>query len=124
MIRKDYSQLYKNQIFNMEKKEFTVDNIREVLRGVYDPEIPANVVDLGLIYNIEILADNVVDVTMTLTAMGCPLISEFMESIKQGILDGIQDVKHVNVDITFDPPWNPSMINEQALFELGIQKPS
>ena len=104
----------------MERVELTVDNIRSVLRGVYDPEIPANVVDLGLIYDIEILPDHVVDVTMTLTAMGCPLIGEFMESIKEAITQKVENVRHVNVNITFDPPWNPSMINEQALFEMGI----
>lgn len=104
----------------MDKKALTVENIKEVLRQIYDPEIPANIVDLGLIYDVEILLDNVVEVTMTLTAMGCPMVAEFMESIKEGIMENIIDVKYVNVNITFDPPWNPSMITEQALFELGI----
>lgn len=104
----------------MDKLELNKENIKEVLKTIYDPEIPANIVDLGLIYEIEVLKDNVVDVTMTLTAMGCPMVTDFMENIKETIMQKIKDVKYVNVNITFDPPWNPNMINEQALFELGI----
>jgi metal-sulfur cluster biosynthetic enzyme len=106
----------------MNKQPLTEENIKTALKGIYDPEIPANIVDLGLIYAIEILPDKVVDITMTLTAAGCPMMAEFMERIKDAIMEQIEEVKHVNVDITFDPPWNPSMITQEVLFELGIQK--
>lgn len=103
-----------------EKKALNIENVREILKSIYDPEIPANIVDLGLIYNIEIDPNNNVEITMTLTAMGCPMITEFMEQIKNSIENNIEKVKYVNVNITFDPPWNPSMINKDALLELGI----
>lgn len=108
----------------MNKEDLNQSNIKDALRTIYDPEIPANIVDLGLIYDIEIINDHVVTITMTLTTMGCPMITDFIESIKEKVEDRIHGVNQVNVNISFDPPWNPSMINEDALLEMGINKPA
>jgi metal-sulfur cluster biosynthetic enzyme len=96
----------------------TVDGVKEVLKNVYDPEIPINVVDLGLIYAIEVEEGNV-KVDMTLTAPGCgmgPMIAQQAEwAISE--LDGVEDVE---VEMVFDPPWNPEYISEDGKKLLGI----
>lgn len=98
----------------------TVDEIREVLReNIYDPELRINIVDLGLVYDIE-NEDGNVNVTMTLTSPGCPIGPMVMEQIRENLmlLPGIKDV---HVDITFFPPWDPyTMMSEEAKAELGI----
>ncbi len=96
----------------------TAEEVRDVLKNVYDPEIPVNVVDLGLIYNIAVDEGNV-DVTMTLTAPGCgmgPMIAQQAEwAISE--IDGVEDVE---VEMVFDPPWSPEMISEDGKKLLGI----
>ncbi len=96
----------------------TVDNVREVLKNVYDPEIPINVVDLGLIYDVQVDEGNVA-VAMTLTAPGCgmgPFIAQQAEwAISE--IDGVEDVE---VEMVFDPPWSPEMISEDGKKQLGI----
>ena len=94
------------------------DNVIEAMKQVYDPEIPINVVDLGLIYNVSVTEGNV-HVLMTLTAAGCgmgPFIAQQAEwAIAE--LDGAEDVE---VEMVFDPPWNPEMISEDGKKLLGI----
>ncbi len=89
------------------------------LKGVFDPEIPVNIYDLGLIYDIAITEQNEVVVLMTLTSPSCPeamsLPAEVQERIKQ-----IEGVKNAKVLLTFDPPWDKSMMSEIARFELGF----
>ncbi len=89
------------------------------LKGVFDPEIPVNIYDLGLIYDIAITEENEVVVLMTLTSPSCPeamsLPAEVQERIKQ-----IEGVKNAKVLLTFDPPWDKSMMSEIARFELGF----
>lgn len=98
--------------------ELTKDVIIESLREVYDPEIPVNIVDLGLVYSVEI-ADGEVHIEMTLTAQGCgmgPYIAQQAEW-RVAEVDGVEDVQ---VDLVFDPPWNPDMITDEGKALLGI----
>ena len=90
------------------------------LRTVYDPEIPVNIYDLGLIYDVKINTDQLhADITMTLTAPGCPVAEEFPEIVSNAVktVDGIDEVA---VDITFDPPWTKDMMSEAAQLQLGM----
>lgn len=94
------------------------ERITEALKDVYDPEIGVNIVDLGLVYNTEVDTGNV-DVQMTLTSMGCPagpmIVAQVEEAV--GALDGVDKV---DVEIVWSPPWNPSMMSEDARLELGF----
>jgi len=90
----------------------------EQLRDVYDPEIPVNIVDLGLVYNVRI-EDNSVDVLMTLTAIGCPVAPEVMADVEDHLRQ-VSGVERVNVTLTFDPPWTPDKMTEDARWELGM----
>jgi len=96
-----------------------IDLIINNLKEVYDPEIPVNIYDLGLIYNVDIDVDNNVNIVMTLTAPGCPVIDILIDDVTQAArsVDGIENVK---VDLTFDPPWDKSMMSEEARLELGF----
>jgi FeS assembly SUF system protein len=90
-----------------------------VLKNVYDPEIPVNIYDLGLIYDIETDDKNKVLITMTLTAPNCPVADSLPLEIKEkvGALPGVSEVE---INLVFDPPWNQSMMSEEALLELGM----
>ena len=92
--------------------------IFEQLRDVYDPEIPVNVVDLGLVYNVKI-ENSSVDILMTLTAIGCPVAPEVMAEV-QGRIKETAGVEACEVDLTFDPMWTPERMTEDARWELGI----
>ena len=96
----------------------TQDEVMAVLRQCYDPEIPINIVDLGLIYNVEI-GDKRVDVDMTLTAPGCPMHSLIARDVKQK-LGTIPDVEEVNVKVVWDPPWTPDRMSDEAKKKLGF----
>ena len=92
--------------------------IYEALKDVYDPEIPVNIVDLGLVYGVEI-KDNDVKVNMTLTFAGCGMGPYIAQQAEWRIAE-IEDVDDVEVDLIFEPPWNPDMISEDGKKELGI----
>ena len=94
------------------------DSVMEALKDVYDPEIPVNVVDLGLIYTVEV-ADGDVHVEMTLTAPGCGMGPYIAQQAEWRIAE-IADVEDVQVDVVFDPPWPPDMITEDGKRLLGI----
>lgn len=99
----------------------TQDDIRGALKNCYDPEIPINIVDLGLVYGIE-NNDGAVEVTMTLTSMGCPVADQIKRDVETEVLR-LDDVDHVSVDIVYDPPWTPEMVSEdgqQELSSMGI----
>jgi metal-sulfur cluster biosynthetic enzyme len=89
----------------------------EGLKKCYDPEIPVNIYDLGLIYKLEI-RDNDVDILMTLTSPFCPVIDYLLDQIKEEIKK--RGAENVNIDLTFDPPWNKDMMSEAAKEELGL----
>jgi FeS assembly SUF system protein len=94
-------------------------NIVKVLKNIYDPEIPVNIYDLGLIYEIIVDDDAAVKVTMTLTAPNCPVADELIESVNEGIRD-ISGVKDVSIKLTFEPPWDMNYLSEEAKLELGM----
>ena len=95
------------------------DQIVEGIRTVYDPEIPVNIFDLGLIYTISISEENAVLVIMTLTAPGCP-VAEDMPGWVADAVGPIPGVKQIDVEITWDPPWGMDMMSEEARLELGF----
>jgi metal-sulfur cluster biosynthetic enzyme len=96
----------------------TEETVKNSLRQVYDPEIPVNVVDLGLVYGIEIAGADV-HVKMTLTARGCPVWKQVEESARDAI-EGIAGVGNVAVEFVFDPPWSPERMTPEAREQLGI----
>lgn len=102
----------------MAQQIITAEEVTQALKNVYDPEIPVNIVDLGLIYNVEVNQGNVT-VTMTLTAPGCgmgPMIAQQAEwAISE--MEGVDDVE---VEMVFDPPWSPELITEDGKKLLGI----
>ena len=91
----------------------------EMLRTVFDPEIPVNVYDLGLIYKIDVSDDFEITVDMTLTAPNCPAADFIMEDIQQK-LDSIHGVKSATVNLVFEPEWNKDMMSEEAKLDLGF----
>jgi probable FeS assembly SUF system protein SufT len=99
------------------------DKVWHVLRSCYDPEIPINIVDLGLIYGIDITeADDKkskVTIRMTLTAPGCGMGPIIMEDVREKV-SSLSEVKEVIINLVFDPPWDRSMMSEQAKLELGL----
>ena len=95
------------------------ESIVEACRSVYDPEIPVNIYDLGLIYTIDINDENEVQVIMTLTAPGCPVAGEMPGWIADAI-EPLPGVKQVDVDLTWNPPWGMEMMSDEARLELGF----
>jgi FeS assembly SUF system protein len=102
----------------MNKKELE-DQIVAVLKTVYDPEIPVDVYELGLIYNIEINDDHDVKIDMTLTSPSCPVAESMPAEVEQKV-QSLEQVKKAVVEITFDPPWDKDMMSEEAQLELGF----
>ena len=96
----------------------TKEAVLEKLKEVYDPEIPINVVDLGLIYDVQI-NDGQVYVKMTLTAPGCAIGPYIAQQVEWAVQE-LEGVKDVQVEMTFDPPWTPDMISEEAKKMLGL----
>ena len=96
------------------------DRVIEMLKTVFDPEIPVNVYDLGLIYRIELSDDlTQLDVDMTMTAPSCPMADFILEDVRQK-LETIEGLKTVNVNLVFEPAWDQSMMSEEARVELGF----
>ncbi len=94
--------------------------VMDALRECYDPEIPVNVVDLGLIYGVDIDNDNgQVQITMTLTALGCPMAGEVISEVETRVQE-VENVQKCKVEMTFDPPWSPDRMTEDAKWELGM----
>lgn len=96
------------------------DQVVELLKTVFDPEIPVNVYDLGLIYRIELSDDLThLDVDMTMTAPSCPMADFIVEDVRQK-LETIEGLKTVNVNLVFEPEWSQDMMTEEAKLELGM----
>ena len=89
------------------------------LKEIYDPEIPVNIYDLGLVYTVEISTENAVDIAMTLTAPGCPVAGE-MPGWVEAAVESVAGVKEIKVNMTFDPPWGMEMMSDEARLELGF----
>jgi len=96
----------------------TKEQIINVLKQIYDPEIPINVYDLGLIYNMDISEGGDVNILMTLTFAGCPIGSYLVQKVEEEIKK-IDGVKNVKVELTFDPPWTPEKMSEEVKKEFG-----
>ncbi len=94
-------------------------NASEVIRGIYDPEIPVNIYDLGLIYGIEVTENAVVNIKMTLTSPGCPVATTLPPEVQRKV-GSIPGVYECNVDVVWDPPWNMDMMSEEAKLDLGF----
>lgn len=95
------------------------NKVIEALKNVFDPEIPVNIYDLGLIYELKISENKDVSIRMTLTAPNCP-VAEDMPNIVREAVKSIDGVNEVTVDIVFEPPWDKDMISESGLIELGL----
>lgn len=100
-------------------KEELEPQIVEALKTVYDPEIPVNIYDLGLIYGFEIDDEYFVDVSMTLTAPGCP-VAETFPGIVENAVKSVVGVSDARVELTFEPPWTMANMSEEAKLELGM----
>ena len=97
-----------------------IDLIIERLKDVYDPEIPVNIYDLGLIYNVDVDdTTNKASIVMTLTAPGCPVADILVEDVRQAAL-AVESITDADVELTFEPPWDKSMMSEEARLELGF----
>ena len=94
------------------------EDVIEVLRQCYDPEIPVNIVDLGLIYDIAIKPERV-DIKMTLTALGCPMAADVMADVRDHLLT-LPGISDAGVDIVYEPVWTPERMTEEARWELGM----
>ena len=95
------------------------EQVVEVLRTIYDPEIPVDIYELGLIYDVQVSTDQDIKILMTLTSPNCPVAESLPEEVKERVRS-IDDVKEVEVEITFDPPWTKDMMSEEAKLELGF----
>ena len=102
-----------------EEKRELEGKIILVLKNIYDPEIPVNIYDLGLVYEHKVEDDGHVKIVMTLTAPNCPVADVMPQQVKEEI-SYMEGVKDVDVEITFDPPWDQEMITEEAKLELGL----
>ncbi len=102
----------------MKDKEILKDKIITVLKTVYDPEIPVNIYDLGLIYNIEI-EDKKLRIIMTLTSPNCPMAEQMIDEMKTN-LGYIKEIDKVDIDITFEPAWNPESLSDEVKLQLGL----
>lgn len=91
----------------------------EALRGVYDPELPVNIYDLGLIYQLQVGADGQVKIAMTLTAPGCPVAQTFPATVEEKVR-AVPGVNSAQVEIVWEPPWDQTRMSERARLELGL----
>ena len=95
------------------------DKIIAEIKKIYDPEIPVNIYELGLIYDIVVQKDNSVKIKMTLTTPNCPVAESLPKEVKDSVME-IADVKKVDLDLVWDPPWDKSMMSEAAKLELNL----
>ena len=95
------------------------DEIEAQLQTVFDPEIPVNIFDLGLVYDIKIGDSGDVKITMTLTAPACPVAGDIVREVQEKV-EALPEVLDCHVQLTFDPPWNKDMMTEEAKLELGL----
>ena len=95
------------------------DKIIGEIKKIYDPEIPVNIYELGLIYDIVVQKDNSVKIKMTLTSPNCPVAESLPKEVKDSIME-IEGVKKVDLDLVWDPPWDKSMMSEAAKLELNL----
>ena len=102
-----------------EEKTRIEERIVDVLKTVYDPEIPVDIWNLGMIYKIDVRDDGTVDIDMTFTAPSCPAADFILEDVRTKV-ESIDEVKAANVNLVFEPAWDQSMMSEEARVELGF----
>jgi len=95
------------------------DKIIEEIKKIYDPEIPVNIYDLGLIYDIKVEDKNTAKIKMTLTSPNCPVAESLPKEVKDGIMQ-VEGIENVDLDLVWDPPWNQTMMTEAAKLELNL----
>src|SRR5690606_27405702 len=95
------------------------EKVVDVLRTIYDPEIPVDIYELGLIYDVHVSDECDIKILMTLTSPNCPVAESLPEEVKEKVRS-VDEVKEVEVEITFDPPWTKDMMSEEAMLELGF----
>ena len=103
-----------------EEKTKIEERIVDVLKTVYDPEIPVNIYDLGLIYKVDVKDSGDVELDMTFTAPSCPAADLILEDVRQKV-DSLEGVKNATVNLVFEPAWDQSMMTEEARVELGFE---
>ena len=106
---------------NNKKKEYTEEELEiiEVIKTVYDPEIPVNIFDLGLIYSIDVDKEKDVKIDMTLTSPFCPVAESLPEDVRKKV-ETMKEIKSVKVEVTFEPPWNMEMMSDEAKVKLNM----
>jgi len=119
----------KNEVEKSEKNEMDKPKITDrmviekdiivALKNIFDPEIPVNIFDLGLVYEIDVQEDFHVQIIMTLTAPNCPVAESLPQEVKEKVA-AVKGVKSAEVEITFDPPWDKEMMSEEAKLDLGF----
>jgi FeS assembly SUF system protein len=95
------------------------ESIVKTLKGIYDPEIPVDIYELGLIYDVMVNTDDEVKILMTLTSPNCPVAESLPKEVEDKVRK-IEGIKDVEVEITFDPPWSKDLMSEEAKLELGM----
>ena len=120
-IRKREDVDIENRATSLPEAEITrmTDDIVAALKTVYDPEIPADIYELGLIYRVDVDDDRNIEVDMTLTAPGCPVAGEMPGWVKDAVLQ-IDDIRSCEVNLVFDPPWDPSRMSDEAKLQLNM----
>jgi FeS assembly SUF system protein len=106
-------------VLDIQTEESLKNEVIEVLKTIFDPEIPVNIYDLGLIYEVNILKDSAVEIVMTLTSPNCPAAGSLPSEVEQKA-KAVAGVKDVTIELVFDPPWNQEMMSEEAKLELGF----
>jgi FeS assembly SUF system protein len=99
--------------------DLITDRLIEKLKTVFDPEIPVDIYELGLIYKVDVSDDKDVAIDMTLTAPGCPVAGEMPDWVRDAVL-GLEGIRSCTVDLVFDPPWDPSRMSDEAKLQLNM----
>lgn len=107
------------ELWDADKRAEIEEHVVEAIKEVYDPEIPVNVYDLGLIYGVQVNPDRTINITMTLTTPNCPAAG-FLPGQVEARARHVPEVKDAKVEITFDPPFTPEMMSDEAKLELGF----
>ena len=114
-----WRQIAENMKFTDEQIATIGENIIKALKTVFDPEIPVDIYELGLVYDVQISEDGDVKVVMTLTTPNCPVAESLPQEVNEKVA-AVENVKSVDLELTFEPSWNKDMMSEEAKFELGI----
>lgn len=118
-IRLHNAPIRNRSYMTQEEKTQTEERIVDVLKTVYDPEIPVDIWNLGMIYKIDVKDDHTVDLDMTFTSPSCPAADFILEDVRTKV-ESLEEVKSANVNLVFEPSWDQSMMSEEARVELGF----